>query len=116
MKTEDIGWVSSLPYSTELIDKSYSLPAKIKDLLTLLNNHLYQDKEIPAFECEVIDELRREILNDLFYICHHLNRPEILDDRMIRFYVTQRYGWSGRGLEHRDQKRISSSAGVLRAV
>ena len=114
MKTEDIGWVSSLSYYTELIDKSYSLPAKIKDLLTLLNNNnSCQDKGTMILELQIIDELRREIIDYLFCICYNLNRPEILGNNMIKIYNTSRFGWSGRGLERRDRKKVTSSAGVL---
>jgi hypothetical protein len=74
MKNEEnmVGLLSSLPYSTELIDKSYCIPAKIKNLLILLDNHSFQNREIRSFERQIIDELRREIIDDLFYICYNL--------------------------------------------
>ena len=116
MKIEEMfGSVSSLPYSTELIDKSYSLPAKIKDLLNLLNNNnSCQDKGTMILEQQIVNKLRREIIDYLFYICYNLNLPEILGNNMIKFSNTSRYGWSGRGLEPRDWKKIGHSAGVLK--
>ena len=96
-----VGLLSSLPYSTELIDKSYCIPAKIKNLLILLDNHSSQNREIRNFERQIIDELRREIIDDLFYICYNLNQSEILGNNMIKLSNTSRYGWSGRGLDPR---------------
>src|SRR5215207_449581 len=103
MKNEEnmVGLLSSLPYSTELIDKSYCIPAKIKNLLILLDNHSSQNREIRNFERQIIDELRREIIDDLFYICYNLNQSEILGNNMIKLSITSRYGWSGRGLDPR---------------
>jgi len=103
MKNEEnmVGLLSSLPYSTELIDKSYCIPAKIKNLLILLDNHSSQNREIRNFERQIIDELRREIIDDLFYICYNLNQSEILGNNMIKLSNTSRYGWSGRGLDPR---------------
>jgi hypothetical protein len=48
MKNEEnmVGLLSSLPYSTELIDKSYCIPAKIKNLLILLDNLSCESKNI----------------------------------------------------------------------
>ena len=92
--------VSSLPFNIELIDKSYSLPVNIKNLLTLLNNNnSCQGKESRRLEQQIINELRQEIIDNLFCICYNLNRPEILGNNMIKFFNTSRYGWAGRGLE-----------------
>ena len=103
MKNEEnmVGLLSSLSYSVELIDKSYCIPAKIKKLLTLLDNYSSQNREIRSFERQIIDELRREIIDDLFYICYTLNQSEILGNNMIKLSNTSRYGWSGRGLDPR---------------
>ena len=100
MKNEEmVGLLSSLPYSTELINKSYCISAKIKNLLTLLDNHSSQNREKRSFERQIIDELRREIIDDLFCICYNLNQSEILGNNMIKLSNTSRYGWSGRGLD-----------------
>ncbi len=101
MKYEEIGSDSSFEYSVEVLHNCFSLTAKIKDLQTLLNNPSYQ-KEIRAIESDVKKGLRRDILDNLFYICQYLNRPEILHDVMIRLYVAPRYGWSARGLDYQD--------------
>jgi hypothetical protein len=103
MKNEEnmVGLLSSLPYSTELIDKSYCIPAKIKKLMILLDNHSSQNREKRSFERQIIDELRREIIDDLFYICYNLNQSEILGNNMIKLSNTSRYDWSGRGLDPR---------------
>ena len=116
MKIEEmLGSVSSLPYSNELIDKSYSLPTKIKELLTLLNNNnSCQDKGTMILEQQIVNKLRREIIDYLFCICYNLNHPEILGNNMIKICNTPRFGWSGRGLERRDRKKVASSAGVLK--
>lgn len=111
---ENLVAVSSLPYSTELIDKIYSLPVKIKTLRNLLNrNPSPQGKEIIILEQEIIDKLRREIIDDLFCICYNLNRPEILGNNMIKISNTSRYGWFGRGLGRLDRKELVE-AGVLK--
>jgi len=113
---ETLGSVSSLSYSTELIDKTYSLPVKIKDLLTLLNNNnSYQDKGTMILELQIINNLRIEIIDYLLCICYNLNSPEILGNNMIKIYVTPRFGWAGRGLEKRDhRKKMTSSVGVIK--
>ncbi len=111
---ENLVAVSSLPYSTELIDKIYSLPGKINTLQNLLNgNPSSQGKGIRTLEQEIIDKLRREIIDDLFCICYNLNRPEFLGNNMIKFFNTSRYGWSGRGLGRLDRKELVE-AGVLK--
>ena len=99
MKIEEMfGSVSSLSYNTELIDKSYSLLDKIKDLLILLNNNTsYQDKGTMKLEQQIVNKLRREIIDDLFCICYNLNPSEFLGNNMIKIFNTSRYGWSGRG-------------------
>jgi hypothetical protein len=90
MKNEEmVGLLSSLPYSTELIDKSYCIPAKIKNLLTLLDNHSSHNREKRSFERQIIDELRREIIDDLFCICYYLNQSEILGNNMIKLSNTR---------------------------
>ena len=109
---ENVLAVSSLAYSTELIDKIYSLPVKIKTLLRLLNKKSsLQGKEIKIFEKTIIDELRREIIDDLVCICFNLNQPDLLGNNMIKFSNTSRYGWSGRGLERRDLHDLVEAGG-----
>lgn len=89
---------TSILYITEVLNKIYLLPSKIKTLITLINTP-YTGKDIRILEQQVKQELREEIIGDLFYICDNLDRPEILDNKTLRLQSGARYGYQGRGIE-----------------
>ncbi|MDR4510995.1 MAG: hypothetical protein MRJ93_04740 [Nitrososphaeraceae archaeon] len=88
---------SSVLYLNELLDKTYAIPDKIKKLSTLITVP-YTGHEFPILEEQVKEQLRTELVDDLFFIIDNLNRPQLLGNRMLKLASAVRYGWNGQGI------------------
>ena len=65
---------------------------KIKKLNKLIQTP-YNKKSI-LFSNRLIDDTRHKVVDNLFSFIEELNKPEILDDIMLKLLVQNRYSWN----------------------